>query len=142
MTRYFERGNNFRAIRSHVILRCICVIAVVCGMILQSCDQAFGPPVKVTTMTITAITDSTAVSGGSITANTSTKIAARGVCWSSVNELPTINDSKSSDGSGDGSFTSKLTALKPLRKYYVRAFATDNNSKTYYGAAVSFTTLQ
>lgn len=66
------------------------------------------------------------------------EISARGVCWS-LNINPTTSDSKTSDGSGEGQFTSNLTELAAGSVYHVRAYAT-NSVGTAYGADLSFTT--
>ncbi len=92
------------------------------------------------TTDITEITDATAISGGNITDDGGTAVTARGVCWS-TSEAPTINDSKTEDGSGAGSFTSDISGLEPNITYYVRAYAT-NSVGTGYGGAISFTTLE
>lgn len=67
------------------------------------------------------------------------EVTARGVCWS-TNQNPTINDNKTTDGSGIGSYTSKLSQLKSGTQYYVRAYAT-NEKGTSYGEQKSFTTI-
>jgi uncharacterized protein (TIGR02145 family) len=92
-----------------------------------------------TTTAVTAITQTTATSGGNITSDGGASVTARGVCWStSVN--PTISlSTKTTDGSGTGSFTSSLTGLTANTTYYVRAYAT-NSVGTAYGTQVSFTT--
>ena len=98
-------------------------------------------PIVVPTLTTTAVTSitlTTAVSGGNITADGGGAVTARGVCWATT-ATPTITDSKTTDGTGTGSFTSNLTGLLPATTYYVRAYAT-NSAGTAYGNEVSFTT--
>jgi hypothetical protein len=92
-----------------------------------------------TTTSVTSITSVTAVSGGNITADGGGAITDRGVCWS-TSQNPTISDSKTTDGSGIGSFTSNMTGLSHSTIYYVRAYAT-NSAGTAYGNQESFTTL-
>ena len=94
----------------------------------------------VTTSYITNITINTATSGGNVTSEGGYDVTARGVCWS-TNPNPTINDNKTSDGSGTGNFTSNLTNLTENTTYYVRAYAT-NEKGTSYGEEKSFTTIQ
>ena len=77
--------------------------------------------------------------GGNVTFDGWSEITARGVCWS-TSPNPTINDSKTTDGSGIGSFTSNITGLADGTTYYVRAYAT-NSKGTAYGEEKSFTTL-
>ena len=92
---------------------------------------------SVTTTSITNITQTTATSGGNITADGGATVTARGVCWGTSTN-PTTANSKTSDGNGTGSFTSNLTGLAANTKYYVRAYAT-NNQGTAYGNEVTFT---
>ena len=94
----------------------------------------------VTTNEVTDITQTTATSGGNVTSDGGANVTARGVCWS-ISQNPTINDNKTSDGSGTGSFTSNLINLNANTTYYVRAYAT-NEKGTSYGEQRSFTTLQ
>jgi uncharacterized protein (TIGR02145 family) len=92
-----------------------------------------------TTTTVTDISKTTAVSGGNITSQGGTPVTARGVCWS-LATAPTIAlTTKTSDGSGTGSFSSSMTGLTAGTKYYVRAYAT-NSGNTAYGNELSFTT--
>ncbi len=92
----------------------------------------------VTTAAATAITGSTATLGGNVTSTGGTPVTARGLCWS-TSQGPTATGSKTTDGSGTGSFTSALTGLTPNTTYYARAYAT-NSAGTAYGNEVSFTT--
>jgi uncharacterized protein (TIGR02145 family) len=95
---------------------------------------------NVTTESVTAITTTTAQSGGNITSDGGAAVTARGVCWSTT-QNPTISNSKTSDGTGTGSFTSILTGLTSNTKYYVRAYAT-NSQGPAYGVEQNFTTSQ
>jgi len=90
------------------------------------------------TTTVTSITYNSAVSGGDITGDGGAAVTSRGVCWSTV-QNPTIANSKTIDGSGNGSFSSILTGLNPSTNYYVRAYAT-NNAGTAYGPQQPFST--
>ena len=92
----------------------------------------------VTTDTVTSITHTTGTSGGSVIDNGGSDITARGVCWS-TDRNPTLSSSTTSDGSGNGSFTSNLTGLSANTSYYVCAYAT-NSEGTAYGNEVSFRT--
>jgi hypothetical protein len=97
------------------------------------------PTATLTTTTASAITGITATSGGNITSDAGLSVLARGVCWSTI-PGPTTANSKTTDGSGTGVFTSSLTGLSPVTTYYVRAYAT-NSAVTTYGNQVSFITL-
>jgi len=108
------------------------------GTILHYTESTVTTPTVATTA-VTAITDTTASSGGNVTSDGGAAVTARGVCWStSVN--PTTSNSKTTDGTGTGSFLSAITGLSPKTPYHVRAYAT-NSVGTAYGSDVSFTTL-
>ena len=85
------------------------------------------------------ITLSSATFSGNITSDGGAPIIARGVCWN-TNDMPTIADNKTTDGTGTGKFTSVLTNLAANTKYYIRAYAT-NSAGTSYGPSLTFTTL-
>src|SRR5690349_13573380 len=65
---------------------------------------------NVTTANVESITQTSAKSGGSVVSDGNSPITERGVCWS-TNPEPTINDSKTQDGTGTGSFSSDLAGL-------------------------------
>jgi Secretion system C-terminal sorting domain len=97
-----------------------------------------GTAPTVTTTAISAITTTTASSGGNVTNGGSTSVTARGVCWS-TSANPTTANSKTSDGTGTGTFTSAITGLTASTAYHVRAYAT-NSVGTSYGSDLTFTT--
>ena len=92
-----------------------------------------------TTTSPNTITVTTAISGGNVTSQVNTPVTARGICWSTT-QNPTVADSKTTDGTGDGYFTSKLAGLTALTTYYIRAYAT-NSFGTGYGPQQTITTL-
>jgi hypothetical protein len=102
------------------------------------CFNILGSP-AVATAAVSAITQTTAQCGGTIFADGGSAVTARGVCWS-TNPTPTVADSKTTNGTGTGSFASSITGLTPNTSYYVRAYAT-NSTATGYGSAVLFSTL-
>jgi uncharacterized protein (TIGR02145 family) len=91
-----------------------------------------------TTNEASTIGYSTAASGGNVTMDGGAAVTARGVCWSTT-ENPTIANSKTSNGTGTGTFTSSITGLATATTYHIRAYAT-NSAGTGYGNDVSFTT--
>jgi uncharacterized protein (TIGR02145 family) len=93
---------------------------------------------SVTTSVVSSITSTGAVSGGNVTSDGGAAVTIRGVCWS-TSQNPTTANSKTTDGSGTGSYPSAITGLTPATTYYVRAYAT-NSVGTQYGNQVSFTT--
>jgi len=92
----------------------------------------------VTTASVTNITQTTVTGGGTVSSDGGTAVTARGVCWSTT-KAPTIANNKTSDGSGNGIFTSSGTGLTPATVYYLRAYAT-NSAGTAYGNEVNFFT--
>ncbi len=92
----------------------------------------------VTTTDVTDITASTAKSGGNVTNNGGFEVTARGVCWNTMGS-PDLNDLHTTNGNGNGAFTSNITDLQLGTTYYVRAYAT-NSKGTTYGAEKTFTT--
>jgi uncharacterized protein (TIGR02145 family) len=86
---------------------------------------------------ITSITETTAVSGGTVTSDYGDPVTEKGVCWGTSPD-PTTADNKTI-GNGTGSFVSNLTGLQVNTTYYVRAYAI-NSAGTGYGKSVSFKT--
>ena len=64
---------------------------------------------------------------------------ARGLCWNTTQNPTTIN-SKTTDGTGVGTFTTNLMGLLPGTTYYVKAYAT-NGIGTSYGEQKKFAML-
>lgn len=106
-------------------------------MILFSCKPEAEKP-TVTTKSVGEVTETTAKVVGKVTADGGAEVTARGICWSTT-QNPTIEDNKTTDGSGVGIFTSNLSNLERNTTYYVRAYAT-NEVGTSYGEEVTFTT--
>lgn len=96
----------------------------------------------VATATISDITTTTAISGGSVDEIGSSPVNTRGIVWNTDGN-PTIDSNQgiTLDGQGAGEFVSTLTGLIPGTFYYVRAYAT-NNVGTAYGVELVFVTLQ
>ena len=101
------------------------------------------PPIStiptITTTAISAITNTTASSGGTITTDGGAAVTARGVCWSTTPNPTIALPTKTTDGTGIGTFTSAITGLTASTTYHVRAYAT-NSMGTAYGSDVSFNT--
>ncbi len=89
------------------------------------------------TVAITEIEITSAVSGGEITSDGNSPIVSKGVCWG-TSPQPTLVNDFTEDGSGDESFVSELTYLEEDTTYYVRAYAT-NAVGTAYGDEIAFT---
>ena len=94
-----------------------------------------------TTNSASDITATTATLGGNITDEGKPAYTERGVCLSSINQEPTIDDVKlSTDGTGTGKFNVFVINFTANTTYYARAYAI-NKAGTAYGDIISFTTL-
>lgn len=119
----------------------ICRISGIILLIISvfSCNKKDKPaslPV-VSTSAVKEILYITAISGGSVIEDGGAA-ATRGVCWGTSSN-PTIENSRTIDGTGTGEFTSSITVLSIGTSYYLRAYAT-NSAGTVYGSEVLFTT--
>jgi len=101
------------------------------------CLQGYTLPI-VNTGDVTYITETTANFSGNVISDGGTAVTARGVCWS-ISENPTTSNSKTTDGTGLGTYNSDITGLSTNTTYYVRAYAT-NSQGTAYGEQKSFRT--
>jgi uncharacterized protein (TIGR02145 family) len=104
--------------------------------IMESCKKTNLP--IITTVVVSGISPTSAVSGGNVTNNGGEEVTARGVCCG-TNPNPTTADKITTDGSGNGSFISNITGLSDGTTYYLRAYAT-NSGGTSYGEEFSFIT--
>ena len=106
------------------------------GNDVNECGNMF----TMTTIPISAITSTSAKSGGNIMNDGGFPIFERGVCFgTSMHPTVFLPFNKTSDGTGIGSFDSNLNELNTDTKYYVRSYAI-NSKGINYGDEVSFTT--
>jgi len=103
-------------------------------------DEVVSEVPTVQTLEVTDVAGTSAQTGGTVTDDGGSAILARGVCWNTLPQ-PNINNSITTNGSGDGSFTSEISGLERGTKYYVRAYATNENG-TGYGNEIEFTTSE
>lgn len=94
---------------------------------------------SLSTLVVTNITNNSATVVDTVNSDGGDQITARGVCWHPFMTEPTINDSKTTDGTGIGKYISYITGLKPGTKYYIRAYAA-NSVGTAYSNPSSFRT--
>ena len=90
------------------------------------------------TTSVTSITGTTAISGGTIIQDGGCAILERGVCWS-INSNPTIDNYKFICGTGIGNFSTTLTNLMPNTTYNIRSYLINANG-TFYGDQQTFIT--
>ncbi len=121
---------------------CVCMKArlLVLGLLINSYLflNCSGEVPSLTTLAVTEITSNSALTGGNISDEGSSKIDERGVCWN-TNTAPTLTSDRTINGTGMGEYSSSLTGLIPATKYYVRAYAS-NKYGTSFGDEVTFTT--
>lgn len=118
-----------------VLTALIILLFINCGNDPASSNDSV--PVLTTTV-VSDLKETTVQCGGNITSQGGASVTARGVCWS-YGQMPTVDDDKTTDGSGTGSFVSTITGLVGRSLYYVRAYAT-NSEGTGYGSVLSFRT--
>lgn len=93
---------------------------------------------SLTTLNPSSVSTSGIAIGGNVFKDGDAPVTVRGMCWSTSPE-PTIANSKTSDGSGLGTFTRTISGLSLGTTYYVRAYAT-NSVGTSYGNQITATT--
>ncbi len=118
-----------------IFLSTFLVLIVIC-----SCkkEQESAKLPTITTSSVSGITATTAISGGTISNNGGDWVYERGVCWSTEPNPSISLSTKTTDGSGNGTFSSTLTGLSNETVYHVRAYAT-NSAGTAYGEDITFT---
>jgi uncharacterized protein (TIGR02145 family) len=124
--------------KSNIVLMSVFTLFLI---ISCSSKKSTNPTAQVpvlTTAAVSAIMQTTAQCGGTITSDGGAPVFHRGICWS-TNPTPTYSDNKTYDSTGTGTFTSSITGLTRLTQYYVRAYAM-NDAGLGYGNVVSFTT--
>ncbi|MDH3346532.1 MAG: hypothetical protein OEM02_00330 [Desulfobulbaceae bacterium] len=117
----------------------------------------------ISTRIVTSITQTSAVSGGTIQDNTSLTFKKRGIVFSlnpdplypqndntdteesepqKVQNSNFITDGFTDNGSGTGTYSSKMNDLRPGTTYYVRAYGISEKSDIYYGNIIKFETSE
>lgn len=92
----------------------------------------------VTTSSITGITNSSAICGGTVTFNGGGVITEKGVCWSTTPN-PDILGAHTNVTAGTDVFTCTMTPLAQGTRYYARAYV-KNSAGIAYGEQVNFIT--
>lgn len=119
-------------------LTLIILVALLVAL-MSSCQKE--KQIKISTTGVSGITETSALVGGIVTEKAA-DVSARGICYSSSNDFPTVNDKITYNGVGDGEFISKLIDLTPNTRYCARAYAMNSKGEAFYGETVSFTTLE
>jgi uncharacterized protein (TIGR02145 family) len=113
------------------------ILIIIINLSCKKKDTLILSPVVITTQ-VNDILYATATSGGTVTDDGGDPNVLRGVCWS-PDSAPTIENSRTADGTGTGEFFSSIEGLKFGSSYHLRAYAT-NSSGTSYGSELKFTT--
>jgi len=104
-------------------------------------NAQFALPTISATSAASAITSSALTSGGSIDSDGGAFVTARGVVWNTSTN-PTVSlSTKTTDGTGIGTFSSSISGLTSGVTYYVKAYAT-NSVGTKYGPEITVNTAQ
>ena len=111
-----------------------------CEITVTALQVKVSAPTVTCSSTIKDLKESSVTLSGTINSIGGVSVSQYGHCWS-TSPSPTINDSRTKLGTSTANkdFTSKITGLLPLTKYYVRAYAT-NSQGTSYSSQISFTT--
>jgi uncharacterized protein (TIGR02145 family) len=96
---------------------------------------------KVSMGAIGSITTSGVSVEVAVTDDGGANITARGVCFC-TSAGPTINDGKTMEGTGKGTFMSTVTGLTPSTQYYIRAYAINSKGTGYSSESHFQTTLE
>ncbi|TMU57213.1 hypothetical protein [Flagellimonas algicola] len=75
---------------------------------------------------------------GTVTNDGGGQVTARGFLWD-TSSAPTLDDNKTTNGTGEGAFSATISNLVGNTKYFLRAYAT-NSKRTIYGNEVTFNT--
>jgi uncharacterized protein (TIGR02145 family) len=114
-------------------------ILILSILIINSCKKDKPVLPLLSTASISVISTTSAVSGGTVSDDGGAAIISAGVCWN-TSDNPDITNNKTTTNSVSGAFTCNIAQLNPGTTYYVRAYAT-NSAGTGYGSSVSFKTL-
>lgn len=96
-------------------------------------------PITITTGQPIDVGATTAKVSGNITSDGGGMVTSRGICYSSITRNPTVNNSKTTEGTGIGQFTSTLSGLLIGTEYFARAYG-ENSRGIVYGKEITFVT--
>ena len=147
---YIKVGKGLGVYQGNITNLQVSTIYYVRAYAINETGTTYGEQVLVTTMDGLPIvntneeTTTTALiinAGGTVVDNGGFIITDRGICYSATNTTPTISDNFTSGGKGNGSFSVSIQNLVPATKYYLRAYATNENGTTY-GTPISVMTKE
>lgn len=118
-------------------------VAVVAQPVVAARPQPAAPTARetatleVVTMPVSQVMPGSVTVCGQVTGSAAEEVVERGVCWSNT-PYPSVTGAHTSDGEGDGYFTTVITGLNPGTVCYIRAYA-GTKSGIRYGNTVSVT---
>ncbi len=116
------------------------IMSVLMTLSIWSCENAEPEMDTLITAKVSEIEHTSALGGGAFAL--SADVVARGVCWSSTNELPTLEDDNAvARKSETRPFACRMSDLTPSTEYWVRAYV-QTSSSVMYGDVVQFTTAR
>jgi hypothetical protein len=114
-------------------------LVITCIVIITGCKKDATLP-DVITSSVSSVTDTSVICGGNVTSDGGAAVTEKGVLWSLEEFLYFGWSSQTSDGMGEGPFTSSIDYLTPATEYFIQAYAI-NSVGIAYGEKISFTTL-
>lgn len=115
---------------------CFALSCLLASLTIISCQKTNSSSTLVTT-SITNVTGSSAVSGGTLISDGALTINALGIQWDTSARF--THPQLSLNESGASAFTGRMIGLLSNTTYYVRAYAS-TSVHTYYGNVLQFTT--
>ncbi len=97
--------------------------------------------VTINSVTPTAVTTTTASSGGTAVTTGCGTIDAKGVVWGTTISPTVPSANSTNEGGGTANYTSAITGLTENTFYYVRSYVINSNGITVHGSNTNLTTL-
>jgi hypothetical protein len=151
MKKYIIKDPTKFTVKKRVLVINVLLFTIIMSFLVAGCIKENYPvrlvfPVLTTANDTTAVTATSILSGGNITADGGYDITARGICLSvkmnpsiALDTLGVPVDTITVDGAGTGIYTSTVNGLVTGKAYHIRAYAT-NSQGTTYGQDVLFKT--
>ncbi|MFD0794707.1 hypothetical protein ACFQZX_13855 [Mucilaginibacter litoreus] len=127
-----------KKISTHANLLLLLVIALASSSCFKNNNTKPSSPELLTTDVVVDASSKSIWTGGTIT-NDAVSFSMYGVCYSTTNSQPTINDSKTKEKVIYNTWNSHIQNLTPNTTYYIRAYAT-NTAGTGYGNVIQIKT--
>jgi len=107
-----------------LLINILTLVLISFGSFLLSCQKAAIKTAPIAALSfITNITATSVSTGGEITASGGATVTDRGFCWN-ITQNPMISDSKTSNGSGNDSFSSSIIGLMLSVTYHLKSYGT------------------